>query len=300
MRRSKRNKARLSVFLSALLMMSGAFQEVASDEDVCITPTPESPGVELVEEENNDVMVQPNVEDLSEEVAPVDDNLGQEDPAIDGDVASKNEDVDTLADMPNVDSKDAPVSDTVPVADKDVQTTTEVPKATPAKDEQPTVDSAKPVADDSQNSETMLDEQEENAFRSLDELNVDKGIKRIDLKSGWCYDWKNLDLDHKFDCNLDFNWGQFSKFDITKILPGFTKTLKFKKEWHGDANIYKFVVMELSVKDGNESKVVAYFPLLKSSDWEFEFMAPKGYLKGHKFHEFQYSVKEVPIHGYET
>ncbi len=265
MRKHRKNKALLSVFLSAILMMSGTFQAFASD--VSTGPDSESKIIDVVETAdpvNPEIkLAEPPVEIKDEAILP---EVIAEEPV------SVIEEI-----LPDV------------VADEPISVTEDI---------LPDVIADEPVSVTEAVESIKLPEVKK---CSLFDLNKDLRIRcGRDWKFNWDKDW-DWSSDCDFDCDLDFNWGDFPDFDWDNLLIPHM-LLKFEKEWHPGAGYNKFVIMELWANDGKGAKKVAYFPLVHGvSNWKLSFAAPSGYLdKNLKFHKFEYTVKEKSIHGYET
>ncbi len=239
MRKRKMNRALLSVFLSALMMMSGSFQALASD----ITSDPKSvpevgnvPIEDVVIEEKTDAVIAP-VEAITE----VEESKTASTAEVVAEAADDGvvEQVATVAEVAEVALPDPEISaETAPL----------------------------------------------NRVAVAEVNSEDKMLKNL-------WDW-NLDL----DCKIDWDWSGFPGLDCNSIPLGQLVRLDFEKKWHG-SSIYPIIFVELFANDHK----VAVIPISKLSKWKLSFYAPKNYLDKNAVKQYlTYTIKEVPIHGYET
>lgn len=244
MRKLKMKRVILSGFLSAMLLMSGAFQAFATDTTA-------------------DPKTEPDIADI-----PIEQMVEIE----------KQEEI-----LPEV------VVDPVP-AEPEKVVLPEEPEVVPEVISEPPVATA-PVAE-----EPVAMPEQKLALKGLGLIDWNRHLDKVDCEPGWDFDWNidiDLDWDWDCDCDIDFDWGGFPDLDIGHLPKDNLVKLEFEKKWYdGDAKHPHAVFMELSAND----KVVAYFPVSKLSGWKLHFYAPKG-IHGE---DFVYTVREVPVHGYES
>ncbi len=266
MRKHKMKRVLLSVFLSAMLMLSGAFQALASD----LTPD------QKAEPEVSTVPIEEIVEvEKQEEVLPAPVETAEE-PKPEASVIPE-----AAVEAP----KNAVLDVAVPEA------LVEEPKA-----EEPKAEESK--AEEPKAEEPKVEETQKLAVQGMGLIDWNKHLKKVDCKPGkgfdWDFDW-DFDIDLDCDIDLDFDWGGFPDLDCDHIPEANIVRLDFEKKWHDEKTFFKKVVIMELYADG---KKVAYFPLTWHSvkPWKLHFYAPKG-IHGK---DFVYTVKEKEIKGYET